>query len=83
MAEQVDVDGAYNNALDNLRVKRATPKQTVMSDDEKAQKQKDYYVSFSRTSQKPHDMRTDSTIFYCTQANFRTNVSQTLRIVLC
>lgn len=46
LADQHDVDAAYSEALDNLRVRKPTATIKVKSTSEEEQARKDYYVSY-------------------------------------
>ncbi len=48
LADQIDVDTAYSESLDKLRLRQPLDKSYGISQDEKVQRQKDYYVSDER-----------------------------------
>lgn len=44
LADQKDVDAAYNDALDNLRIRKPLEKPMGLTASQLEQRQKDYYV---------------------------------------
>jgi hypothetical protein len=56
LADQHDVDAAYSEALDNLRVRKPMEAVKVKSASQEEQMQKDYYVSHSCSGSVAHSL---------------------------